>query len=70
MAKTQNGPIITHTEILSLAIGKLETERNYWQEQTAGDPETVKAAAAIVAPHYRKIEALKQLYRIETGNEY
>ena len=70
MAKTHNGPTITHAETLSLAIGKLEAEINYWREQTAGDPETVKAAAVIVAPHYRKIEALKQLYRIETGTEY
>lgn len=63
-------PIITHVEILSRAIQSIEDEiRN--QEEVMGEiPECKDMLAAYVAERTPKLEALKEMYRIETGNDY
>ena len=63
-------PIITHVEILCIAIRSIEDEiRN--QEETLGDNPAFKdMLAAYVAERTPKLEALKEMYRIETGTDY
>lgn len=63
-------PIITHVEILSRAIRSVEEEiRN--QEEIMGEiPECKEMLAAFVAERAPKLEALKEMYRIETGTDY
>ena len=65
-------PIITHTEILCFAIRHLESEiediklrgQNLRKEVADG------LVPALIAPLTPKLEALKLLYRVETGTEY
>lgn len=63
-------PIITHVEILSRAIRSIEDEiRN--QEEVMGEiPECKDMLAAYIAERTPKLEALKEMYRIEIGNNY
>lgn len=63
-------PVITHVEILSRAIRSIEEEiRN--QEEVMGDnPKFSDMLAAYIAEREPKLEALKEMYRIETGNDY
>lgn len=63
-------PIITHVEILSRAIRSIEDEiRN--QEEVMGEiPECKDMLADYIAERAPKLEALKEMYRIETGNDY
>lgn len=65
MAK-KNVPIITHTEILARAMKTIETEIEEIQKQA----QKVPAMADLAVPLKEKLEVLKQMYRIETGNEY
>lgn len=68
MKKT--APIITHVEILSRAIRSIEDEIHN-QEEVMGDiPECKDMLAAFIAERAPKLEALKEMYRIETGNDY
>lgn len=75
MAK-KNEPIITHTEILCLAIQAVSHKMHEYDEMV--DKSDTLAAkemaaylrdshAAIYAP---KLAALKELYRIETGTKF
>jgi len=68
MKKT--APIITHVEILSRAIRSIEDDiRN--QEEAMGEIYECKdMLAAYIAEHEPKLAALKEMYRIETGNDY
>lgn len=63
-------PVITHVEILSRAIRSIEDEiRN--QKEVMGDiPECQDMLAAYIAEREPKLEALKEMYRIETGTDY
>lgn len=68
MAK-KTTPIITHTEILSRAIRSLEEEIAEWHSKGEGLPKELRDemfTAATKEPR-EKLEALKTLYRIETG---
>lgn len=65
----QHKPIITHTEILCLAIRSLENELD--KTQFYGDfPEGKAFKDKTVNELTPKLEALKEMYRIETGTEY
>ena len=77
MAK-KNTPIITHTEILCLAIESLKASIREWDEnveKAAGKDVAVQQIVtelrdqnvARLAP---KLAAPKQLYKIETGTDY
>ena len=78
MAK-KNTPIITHTEILVRAIRSIEDEIERWQcgpsnlgpAADEGFADTVREMVeASTAPLIKKLEALKEMYRIETGTDY
>lgn len=58
-------PIITHTEILARAIRTLEDEIAEWNNKSDNFPQEL-IAKATEEPR-AKLEALKTLYRIETG---
>lgn len=68
MAKEK--PIITHTEILCLAIRHLENETNRQRKYYSGIPECRPLLENLLEESTSKLKALKELYRIETGTEY
>lgn len=71
MAK-KNVPTITHTEILCRAIRSLEDEIKGWEKKFENLPiEQANAfRASVIEPLLPKVEMIKSLYRIETGEEY
>lgn len=69
MAK-KNSPIITHTEILCRAIRSIEDEIRNQQNYMGGIPECENMLHAFVDERSPKLEALKEMYRIETGTDY
>lgn len=78
MAK-KTTPIITHAEILVRAIRSFQDEIEELQKKPSylgpGADEEFKAMTmdmvkSLAAPLLQKLEALKELYRIETGTEY
>ena len=75
MAK--NEPILTHTEILCFAIRHLNAEiedikrRGDDIAERSGNREVADDIVAhLTAPITPKLEALKEMYRIETGTDY
>lgn len=73
----KNEPVLTHTEILCFAIRHLESEiedirrRGESLGKKIGDKERAdEIVAHLTAPITPKLEALKEMYRFETGNEY
>ena len=71
MAKTIV-PVITHTEIISRAIRSVKEEIADWRLKCEGlAPEHLEAMFNESTEGLRdKLEALKQMYRFETGTEY
>lgn len=69
MAK-KNTPVITHTEILCYAIIHLERELQYKREYYGNIPECEPMLNTAVAEIKPKLDALYELYRVETGTEY
>ena len=69
MAK-KNTPLITHTEILCLAIRNLEQELKTKTQYYEGIPECQTFLEAALKELTPKLEALKEMYRIETGTDY
>lgn len=75
MAK--NEPVLTHTEILCLAIRQLQSEiedinhrgKNL-AEKTGNKEMASDIVAQLIAPMTPKLEALKEMYRIETGTNF
>lgn len=63
-------PIITHTEILCRAIRSIEEEIRNQQNYMGGIPECAEMLHAFVDERTPKLEALKEMYRIETGTDY
>lgn len=63
-------PIITHTEILSRAIRSIEQEIEEWKARCEKLPDGAQMFEAATAGLSAKLDALKDLYRIETGNDY
>ena len=66
MAK-KTTPIITHTEILIRAIRSIEDEIEEWHTKSGNIPQEL-ITKATEEPR-AKLEALKALYRIETGTD-
>jgi hypothetical protein len=62
--------VITHTEIISRAADSVLHEIHQWEEQAAAMPAMSDQIKVIVDPLVKKFEALKEMYRIETGEEY
>ena len=63
-------PIITHVEILCRAIRSIEDEIRKQEETLGGIPECKNMLAAYIAEREEKLGVLKEMYRIETGNNY
>lgn len=70
MAKTK--PIITHTEILNRAICSIKADIDEWRRRCAGFPQEERDALFNSATELlrAKLDALENMYRIETGAEY
>ena len=71
MAK-KTAPIITHTEIIALAIRSIESdiaERTSMCEKLPKEQRDTMIAAA-TRELKEKLEALETLYRIETGTDF
>lgn len=71
MAK-KTTPIITHTEILNRAIYSVEEEIANWHNKCEGLPQEQKDKMFDYATKelQDKLDALKEMYRIETGTEH
>lgn len=69
MARRQT-PIITHTEILSRAIRSIEQEIDTWRERCERIPDGEQMLKDATADLAAKLDAIKELYRIETGSDY
>ena len=71
MAK-KSTPIITHTEIINRAIHSIKREIAEWHSmcEVLPQPERDEVFAKSTMDLYEKLGALKEMYRIETGEEY
>lgn len=69
--KTKTNPIITYTEILSRAIRTFEDDIEEWRRKCESFPQEQRDTmfSAATKELTEKLEALKTLYRIETGND-
>ena len=67
MAKKHPKPIITHTEILSLALRSIDAEIVKWEKTCLRHPEMLDEATCELKA---KREALAYFYQVETGTEY
>lgn len=67
---TKEKPVITHTEILCRAIRNIEDEIKTQKSFMSGMPECEAMLTAYVNERISKLEALKEMYRIETGTNY
>lgn len=63
-------PIITHVEILSRAIRSIEDEIRNQEEVMGNNPAFKDMLAAYIAERTPKLEALKEMCRVETGTYY
>ena len=70
MARKTVEPVITHTEILCRAIRNIEHEIRTQTSYMGGIPECEALLQAYVSERTPKLEALKEMYRIETGTAY
>ncbi len=68
MKKT--GPVITHTQTLCYAIRHLENEIESMRSRCEGKPGAEELLKMHIAQFGPQLEALKQMYQIETGVEY
>ena len=75
MAK--NEPVLTHTEILCLAIRQLQSDiedikrRGESLAEKTGNKEMANdIVAKLIAPITPKLEAIKEMYHIETGSNF
>ena len=65
-------PIITNTEILSRAIISIQTEIDEWRELCNGLPKEQADTSfdAATKALRDKLDAVKIMYRIETGSDF
>lgn len=71
MAKTP--PVITYKEILCKAIAHFEFEIKEMEQKCASktkDPIVKQILDSFISERKPKLEALKEMYRLETGTEY
>lgn len=67
MAKTKPAPTITHTELLCLAYRTLEADVRHWETAFAGRPDAAEAVTQICARQLAQMDAIRTMYRYETG---
>lgn len=70
--KKKTTPIITYTEILSRAISSIKAEIEEWESKCSSLPQEQRGAmlVATTGELVEKLDTLKTLYRIETGNDF
>lgn len=68
MAK--NKPIITHTRVLCYAILYLQSQIDDMKKKCEGTPGCDVLLKGFMDTHAPELDALKEMYRIETGVEY
>lgn len=66
----KNKPVITHVEILCLAARSLEQEIAEWEDKGRNSPASESLVATAIKPIWEKLEAIKAIYMIETGESY
>lgn len=69
MAK-KTGPVITNTEILCLALRCLERDIDEMRKRCEGTPGAEVMLQHLIDESAPKLEAIRTLYRIETGTDY
>lgn len=62
-------PIITHIEILSRAARSIELEIEDWERKAESLPSSAEMLDQVTKGLREKLEALRTLYRIETGSD-
>lgn len=70
MARRNPEPIITHTQTLCYAILHLENQIDDMKKRCEGKPNGEEFLKMYLDQFGPQIEALKEMYRIETGVEY
>ena len=70
MARRKSEPIITHTQTLCYAILHLENQIGDMKKRCEGKPNGEEFLKMYLDQFGPQIEALKEMYRIETGVEY
>ena len=70
MARKNNAPSITHTEILCYAIRAIEAEIAEWETRCRGREDFEEMIEQVTGHLKIKLKALKEMYRLETGHEY
>ena len=69
MAKRKPEPALTHTGLLCLAARALEGDIRKWAEACADSPDGEEMLQHICAVPIRQLEAIRQMYYLETGEE-
>lgn len=67
MPKRNPNPVITHTELLNRTFNDLHREVKEWVDRVNADPAKLTALASVLDPLYAKMEAIRTMYRYETG---
>ena len=70
MARKKPTPIITYTELICTAIIYFERRVQSWRESIGDLPDAQEMLNDICKDDLAKIEALKTMYRFETGVDY
>jgi hypothetical protein len=65
----KEAPIITHTEILSRAARSIELEIEDWERKAESLPGAAGMLDQVISGLREKLEAVRTLYRIETGSD-
>lgn len=69
MAKRKPEPIITHTGLLCLAYRALEQDVEYWRSACADLPDAEERVEGICAKQLAQMDAIRTMYKYETGVE-
>ena len=67
MAKKRPDPALTHTGLLCLAYRALEQDVRNWETSLANLPAEERRLEKICETQLRQMEAIRQMYLIETG---
>lgn len=69
MPRKKPTPVLTYTELLCLAYRALEQDVRRWEVAIDELPPEERHLAEICADQFRKMEAIRTLYQLETGTE-
>ena len=69
MAKKKPTPAITHIELLCYAANWLNADIRKWEEACSDMPNAEEQAALICERQINQLNAIRQMYYLETGTE-